>query len=208
MKQKLPQNTFSRLLLSIVCVTSVFVTLMARTADVRADENRFSYAGYTKFGYFDVSDPDGDTDGTFSIVPGFKMNYDLAARGQRVFGTFEYTAFATDADYQTIGQEVSGFSLGGGWEKRFAVSRDVKVWLGVGGFVGNYSFDKRQDLASDGYLANSYEKRTETLVGASLTADTYFNVSERWRFGVGAYYDIAFGDGFQSVGLTGRFEFQ
>lgn len=192
--------------MSRLTITLIIVSLSSFS--LASGDSKLSYGGYIKSGYYSAFDPDGDSSGGFSVVPALKMSYDFSSRGQRLYSTIEYTAFSTKASENKISQQVSGFSLGAGWEKKFAVSRSVKLWLGIGGFAGEYVFENRYRLAGDGYLDATFADREETLFGVSLTADTYFDISNRLRLGVGAYYDIGFQDGFQSVGLSTRFEFR
>ncbi len=157
---------------------------------------------YAKAGKLTISDPDGDTDSPTSIVPGARLSYGLSTRGSRVFLGFEALSEDVDPDTDKIGQEISGSNFYGGYEKRFPISRDFKLWLGGSLNYVNQDYENRFTVDDDGFLADSYNDRSSSYAGVSLFADTYLHVSERWVIGLGLFSDFALGeDGTNHYGL-------
>lgn len=194
---------FREKLMQGIFIFSGFFSIGSNANSGDVHNGPFSYGMYLKAGSYTVDDPSGDTAVTPAIVPGLKVNFDMAERGERLNVAFEYTTFDLDGSTSEIGQDISGYSFAGGYEKKFAISRNFKIWLGAAVTLSNYEYTDRYTLAGDGFLNNTFENRSESSLGATLTADSFFTVGEsgNWYMGVGAYIDSGFSDAVQSVGL-------
>lgn len=165
-------------------------------------ETNLSWEGYIKAGSFDVDDPDGSTDATFSGAPGIKVIYPLEARGTALVSGVEFYSFDLDESTREIGQDVQGFRFWGGYEHRFNFSREVKVWAGVGLTIDSVDFDDRQTVAADGFLGETFDDRSETYVGGTLYANAYLDKGRSsYQPGIGVFVDVPFDDGVEAFGV-------
>jgi len=159
------------------------------------------FGGYLKAGQYGVSDPDGDTETTKHVTPALRVAYDLKTRGQRLFSAIEYVSFSLDPESDSISQDVQGYTLLGGYERKFAISRMAKIWLSGAVGVSSMDFTDRASIASDGYLDTWLEDRSENYFSGSIALDTYFDVTDSWQIGVGIFADLPIGDGVEATGI-------
>lgn len=159
------------------------------------------FGGYIKAGEYGVKDPDGDTETTSNATPGIKIAYDLDARGQRLFSAFEYVSFSLDSEPDSVAQDVKGYTLLGGYERKFAISRSIKIWLSGALGASSVDFTDRAAIASDGYLEEWLEDRSKNYFSGSIALDTYFDVTDTWQLGVGLFADLPIGDGVEAAGI-------
>ena len=179
----------------------ILALLLGTTSLASADE--LGFGAYVRGGEYSVQDPDGDTADDSAYAPGIFMTYDLSARNRRVIGGIEFIEFELPGSMTEIGQTVEGITAFAGYEYQWVLSRNVKVWLGANVTANTHEFTSRFDVASDGFLGTVYRDREETYFGVRLTANSYlFNITERWKLGVGAYWDYPFADGVEAIGVT------
>lgn len=163
-------------------------------------DSKFNFYLQGKAGQLVTVDPDGDTENIMAISPGLKFSIDLASRGSRVFFTYDYLTAELHSSTVNIGQDISGSSLGAGYEHKFPISRNFKLWLGGALSYNQHDFTGRHLIDDDGYLVETFEDRSVTPVGFSIYADTYFHISENFVFGIGGFGDFTSSD---SVNLFG-----
>lgn len=186
--------------------TFIFSLLLVLSGTTSAfDKDKWGYGVYAKGGSYTVGDPSGDVDSTFSTNFGGKIMFYPDRRGHRVFFALEAGGFNLDADAGEglNNAEVSTFGAQLGYERRFNISRDFKLWLGGALNAGTTKVENRYSLASDGFLDTQFKDRDDSNVGFSLYLDTYFDVTEEGdiQIGIGPYYDIQSNDGIESGGL-------
>lgn len=172
----------------------VFFSSVASASDLH-------FGGYLKAGKYGVEDPDGSTETSDNVVPALKILYDLDSRGQRVFGGLEYVSFSLDPEPDSIAQDIDGYALLAGYERKFPLSRVIKLWLSGSLSASSVDFTHRTAIANDGYLEQRLDDRTENYFSGSFSLDSYFTVSDSLEIGVGVYVDVPFGDGVESAGL-------
>lgn len=172
----------------------VFFSSVASAGDLHV-------GGYLKAGRYGVEDPDGSTETADNVAPALKILYELDARGQRVFGGLEYISFSLDPEADTIAQDVDGYALLAGYERKIPLSRALKIWIGGSLSASSVDFTHRSVIANDGYLDQRLDDRAETYFSGALTLDSYFTVTDSLELGVGLYVDLPFGDGVESAGL-------
>ena len=180
----------------------VLVGVLASAAAL-ADDSKWSYGATLKAGSYSVEDGDGSTNAKTAYVPGLKLVYDLEGRGRRVFAGIDFLNFDLDGSTSAIGQDVSGYSLTAGYEQRFNLARYVKLWLGAGLSANSVDFTNRYKVADDGFLGATYPDHSENYLGGIVTASTEFDLleSDNWKFGVGGFALMPFGDGVKGAGL-------
>lgn len=177
---------YKTLLLAVLCCA-------APTAF--ADDGKLSFYAHLKGSSFTVDDPNGNTDTDVTIVPGIRAMLDLSVRGSRLVTGFDFLTAESDAGVSVIHQDVSGYSMFVGFEKRVALSRNTKLWFGGALTYSDVEFSERFTIDADGFLAEAYSDRSEGYAGVSLTADTYFDMTKKLKFGIGAFVDVPFSDG-------------
>lgn len=164
-------------------------------------ESSLNFSGYLKAGSASVNDPDGKTKPTVIVIPGIKATVDLSSRYTNLITGVEYISTSLDGSVKDIGQDVDGYSIYVGAERRFSVSRSTKLWLTGAFSYSDISFENRFTVDSDGFLEKTFENRSEGIAGISLAADVYFDVATSWRWGLGAFVDVPLGDGINVAGI-------
>lgn len=185
-------------------IISLILVLVSGTASA-FDKEKWGYGVYAKNGSYTVGDPSGKVDNTFSTNFGAKIMFFPERRGSRVFFALESGGFNLDADGgdSLNNAEVSSFGAQLGYERRFNIARDFKLWLGGALTAGNTTVENRYSLTSDGFLDTNFKDRDDSAVGFSVFMDTYFDVTEEGdiQIGIGPYYDFQGNDGVESGGI-------
>jgi hypothetical protein len=184
-------------LLTILC-------LLCSPAAVAFDKDRWGFGLYAKPGTYTLDDPDGDVDETFSTNWGGKVMFHPQRRGRRAFLAVEGGGFTLDADRSgLINNDVSILAARLGYETRFNISRNFKLWLGGSLNAANIEAEDRFRLASDGFLDTRFKDRDDSAVGFTVFADTYFELTEQGdiEVGFGPFYERYSNDGVEAYGL-------
>jgi hypothetical protein len=160
-----------------------------------------NFSGHVKAGLLTINDPDGEADQSVVAIPGLKTTLDLSSRYTYLIAGFEYLTASVDGSVENIGQDVDGYSLFVGAERRFSLSRSTKLWLSGALTYNDLRFENRYTIDEDGFLDMSFDDRKESIAGISLASDVYFDVATSWRWGLGIFADVPFGDGVQVAGV-------
>ena len=168
------------------------------------DDDSWGYGLYAKGGSYTLDDPDGEVEDTFSTHWGGKVTFYPQRRGRRAFLAVETGSFTLDADRSgLVNNEVSMIAARLGYEMRYNLSRDFKIWFGGTINGANIESENRFTLASDGFLDENLRSRDHSAVGFTVFADTYFELTEQGdiQLGVGPFYERYANNGVEAFGL-------
>lgn len=133
----------------------------------------FRWSSSVELSSIGVDDPDGGSS-SLAVVPYLSGTFDLPKRGQRVTTGVGYVDFSLDASSSKAGQNVSGFSVFGNWERRTPITRKFsEVYLTVGAKYLQLNHTERHTLTSDGFL----DKRLGNRSGSNMTISVGANIS-------------------------------
>ena len=170
------------------------------SANAFSESSGVTFKAYAKAAAVSVSDPDGDVGSASVVSPGIEMIMEKGRDGRLVFG-FSAVSLGVDASENEINQDISGYSLYTGYQKRMSFTRDFKVWFGAALAYSNYEFSDRYSIDGDGFLLDSFEDRSVSSPSLTLSADKYFNLSESYALGFGVFADMSSGDSLNMYGL-------
>lgn len=146
----------------------LFLFLIFFSAFAKAD---FQWSSSLDFSYINLDDPDGG-DSAIAFIPHIGGTFDLSQRGQRVTTGIGYVDFSLDAGTSTVGQNVSGFSVFGNWERRTPISRDFsELYLTAGGKILQLEQTERHTITSDGFLQERLEDKSTSNIILSIGAN-------------------------------------
>ena len=159
--------------------------------------------GYTpKVCLFTIDDPDGDTE-TYTGVQGLGLTYiyDLN-RKSRLYTDFTMIDFETDGSTSDIANTVKGYTATTAYQHIFRVTRKINFYLGAGITMSQLYFDDRYTTTPSGFLANSYDDRTETSFAGYINISNEWEINEKFGFGLNAAYQHDFADSISGLSVN------
>lgn len=180
----------------------IFAVLLFASCAVQAD-TKYG-AGLIK-GSYSVEDPDGSTDSASETavvgIMAMPMNRNFPA--WRYWFQLGHNSFDLDAGVNEVGQDVTTTSLEAQIHRGFNVSSEFKPWLGVGLGVSLSDYEGRFTIDSDGFLADTYEDRSETNMFLVLnTGAASKKLDGGFHIGVSLSQKVPFDDGVEATELN------
>ncbi len=157
---------------------------------------KFIYSPSISIGSFD--DPNGETDvgNSVSLISiGASLE---VGRNKRLIGFISRNEFDIDATETNVGQKIDGYDVEGGYQWQFPIARNLKPWLGLGMYAGNYSSTGRHLVDSNGFLTQTFEDRELSDYGITLNAATEIE-TDLFNFYLGGGYYQTLNKGFSGA---------
>jgi len=137
-----------------------------------------------------IEDPNGDVDSTAGLYPLSAFYAIDGGRDIRYLIDASYVSGEVDAGVKQIGQEFTAIFFGAGIQKKFRLGRSWKPWVGVSVTYINASYTKRHEVDADDFLVAKYPDRDESGFGLTVTASSYWPLSDKFDIGVHAAIDV------------------
>jgi len=182
----------------IVLLILVFSSLNTHSFDFKKildpnDLRTLKYGYSPSFGLYSADDPDGETEMAMDVVVlnGFAtMNY--RKKGRRLWLDAGYQYWELEAGNKTIGQLISRYKIALSLQRHMKMS-GMMFWVGGGAGLIWEIADSRHTIDSDGFLAESYDKRSTidiVFVGTAQMPLFKFKAVVPVEFGVSSQIEL------------------
>lgn len=182
----------------------MLVALFLGVVSISAQAEMKFGAGFVA-GDYTVQDPEGDTDSAdeTGVVGIITLPVNRNYPSWRYWFQLGHNSFEYEARTDQVGQEVTYTSLEGQIHLGFNVAREFKPWIGAGLGASLADYEGRHTIDEDGYLADSFEDRSETntflLLNAGLAST---KLDAGFHVGLAATHKIPFDDGIEATELN------
>ena len=153
-------------------------------------------------GQVTVNDPDGATKSTTDTTLFQLYYFHEYTRDLRYYTELLINDFNLDASTNHIGQQVEQKSIGFGLQKRFRFTRHTKPWIGIGLNVSQEEYTERHTIDGDGFLAQTFNDREETVISINLQAMSEYKMNKQFLLGLKAQYLTPIDDGVESFSIS------
>lgn len=151
--------------------------------------------GFTpKFCLFSIDDPNGDTQ-MYSGLQAASLSYIVDIdRRSRLYSDATMIDFDIPASSSEVANTVKGYAITTAYQRILRLTRDIQFYAGLGLTMSQLDFTDRYIETESGYLAESYEDRSETSFAVYLNISTEWEIKENFDFGVNIGYQQDLGD--------------
>lgn len=153
-------------------------------------ESNWTYGLVGQAGNFSISDPDGDTEETFSTSPRIFLGYQFS-RSWSVNGVYDFINVSMDAESQALGQEGKGNAFGLEGVYHYPLFDNTEVLFRAGLKSLSVDFSNRLTLDQDGFINEAFADRSISEVALMLNGDIVKTFNNRMQLGVGLFIDYS-----------------
>jgi len=162
-------------------------------AMAESSDNSITY--FATFSNLSVDDPSGSTESTSEFSP-YNIEWrSKLSKSTRYTAGIHYADFKLNASTTNIGQEVTQLTFSASYQKKFAISRSIHPFLGVGFSYSQLDVIARHKVDNSGFLSTTYPDRTEDIFSVNLSADFEYELNKSLDVGFKLLHRQPLGDG-------------